>query len=175
MKKIILLAAIIVASTALYAAPSKKKKKEVAAAKVEKPIELISASDSLSYAAGKFMSRGLLEYLQRNLQVDTAYLADFITGFREAMEKTGDPKYTAMNAGRTIAQQVDKQMLPTVLKQFEGTEHTIDARLLHEGFISGVLADTTIMTEPHAVTLFKTTSEADEKKKNEAYKTANEA
>ena len=115
------------------------------------------------------MSRGLLEYLQRNLQVDTAYLADFITGFREAMEKTGDPKYTAMNAGRTIAQQVDKQMLPTVLKQFEGTEHTIDARLLHEGFISGVLADTTIMTEPHAVTLFKTTSEADEKKKNEAW------
>ena len=54
------MAAIIVASTALYAAPSKKKKKEVAAAKVEKPIELISASDSLSYAAGKFMSRGLL-------------------------------------------------------------------------------------------------------------------
>ena len=175
MKKIILLAALVVASTALYAAPSKKKKKEVAAAKVEKPVELISASDSLSYAAGKFMSRGLLEYLQRNLQVDTAYLADFITGFREAMEKTGDPKYTAMNAGRTIAQQVDKQMLPTVLKQFEGTEHTIDARLLHEGFLSGVLADTTIMTEPHAVTLFKATSEADEKKKNEAYKTANEA
>ncbi len=31
------------------------------------------------------------------------------------------------------------------------------------------------MTEPHAVTLFKVTSEADEKKKNEAYKTANEA
>lgn len=175
MKKIILLAALVVASTALYAAPSKKKKKEVAAAKVEKPVELISASDSLSYAAGKFMSRGLLEYLQRNLQVDTAYLADFITGFREAMEKTGDPRYTATNAGRTIAQQVDKQMLPTVLKQFEGTEHTIDARLLHEGFISGVLADTTIMTEPHAVTLFKVTSEADEKKKNEAYKTANEA
>ena len=175
MKKIILLAAIVVASTALYAAPSKKKKKEVAAAKAEQPVELISASDSLSYAAGKFMSRGLLEYLQHNLQVDTAYMADFITGFREAMEKTGDPKYTAMNAGRTIAQQVDKQMLPTVLKQFEGTEHTIDARLLHEGFISGVLADTTILTEPHAVTLFKATSEADEKKKNEAYKTANEA
>ena len=86
------MAAIIVASTALYAAPSKKKKKEVAAAKAEQPVELISASDSLSYAAGKFMSRGLLEYLQHNLQVDTAYMADFITGFREAMEKTGDPQ-----------------------------------------------------------------------------------
>ena len=175
MKKMILLAAIIMASTALYAAPSKKKKKEVPAAKVEQPVELISASDSLSYAAGKFMSRGLIEYLQRNLQVDTAYIADFVAGFREAMEKTGDPRYTATNAGRTIAQQVDKQMLPTVLKQFEGTEHTIDARLLHEGFLSGVLADTTIMNEAHAVSLFKATSEADEKKKNEAYKASNEA
>ena len=173
MKKIILLAALVVASTALYAAPGKKKKKEATAPK-EQPVELISASDTLSYAAGKTLSRGLLEYLQQTMQVDTAYMADFVAGFKEAIEKGTDPQYNAYTAGRTIALQVEKQMLPGITKQFEGSEHTIDARLLHAGFLSTVLSDTTVMTPEHAAKIFKEMRQADEKKQNEAYRQKNE-
>ena len=64
MKKIIMLAAIIVASTALYAAPDKKKKKAAAeAANKPQPTVLTSASDTLSYAAGMSLTRGLIDYL----------------------------------------------------------------------------------------------------------------
>ena len=173
MKKIILLAALVVASAALYASPDKKKKKEAPAPK-EQPVELISASDSLSYAAGKTVSRGLLQYLQQNLKVDTAYMADFVAGFREAIDRGADPQYVAYTAGRTIAMQVDKQMLPGISKEFEGTQHTIDAHMLYAGFLSGVVNDTTIMTAERATDIYRDTRKADEEQKNAAQRARNE-
>ena len=80
MKKILLLAVIMMATAVCGATPDKKekkKKKDDTEQKVE-PIKLLSASDSLSYAAGMTATRGLIAYLQQQYGVDTAYIKDFI-------------------------------------------------------------------------------------------------
>jgi FKBP-type peptidyl-prolyl cis-trans isomerase FklB len=80
MKKIIMLALIIAASSAVYAVPGKKKKKEAEKTEQPKPVVLTSASDTLSYAAGKMLTRGLDQYLISELKVDTAYMAEVEAG-----------------------------------------------------------------------------------------------
>ena len=71
-----MLALIIAASSAVYAVPGKKKKKEAEKTEQPKPVVLTSASDTLSYAAGKMLTRGLDQYLISELKVDTAYMAE---------------------------------------------------------------------------------------------------
>lgn len=172
MKKILLLATVVLTSTALQAAPDKKKKKE-AEKKVE-TVQLLSASDTLSYAAGKSLTRGLMNFLQKEYQLDTAYIADFIDGYREAMTKQGDAKYNARNAGIQIAKMVEDRMLPGMIKQFEGTEHTIDRLKVNEGFIAEIAGDTTIMTLEQAVDKFDTMRKTDQERKDAAWRTSNE-
>ena len=167
-----MLAAVVVASTTLLAAPGKKKKKE--AEPKAQPVVLQSASDTLSYAAGQMLTRGLMDFIVKEYKVDTAYMADFISGYREAMSLAADPKFTARSAGTQIAQMVINRMLPNVSKQFEGSEHTIDALKAHEGFIAAVSGDTTVMTVAKATDLFQTTRKADEEKRNAAWKSQNE-
>ena len=176
MKKLILLAAIVVASSALYAAPDKKKKKAAAEAAAQpQPTVLTSASDTLSYAAGQAYTRGLIEYLTAEYKVDTAYMADVVAGFRDAVAKdTSDPKANAYAAGTQIAQMVKSRMLPAVEKQFEGTEHTIDAQKFYEGFAAATLADSTVMPVSRAVTLYETMRKADTEKAQLAWKSRNE-
>ena len=171
MKKIILLAALVVASTTIYAAGDKKKKKETAP--VVQKVELISPSDSLSYAAGKSLTRGLMEYLTKECKLDTAYMTDFVAGFREAMAKSDDHAYNAHIIGQQIAQMVDQRMAPGLVTRFEGTEHIIDMNKLHEGFLSELTGDTTLMSLDTAVDYFTNTGRAAEEKKNEAWKAQN--
>ena len=107
MKKIIMLALIIAASSAVYAVPGKKKKKEAEKTEQPKPVVLTSASDTLSYAAGKMLTRGLDQYLISELKVDTAYMAEVEAGFREGMTRdAADPKAVAHSAGLQVAQMV---------------------------------------------------------------------
>ena len=73
-----MLAAVVVASTTLLAAPGKKKKKE--AEPKAQPVVLQSASDTLSYAAGQMLTRGLMDFIVKEYKVDTAYMAGFISG-----------------------------------------------------------------------------------------------
>ena len=123
MKKILLLAVIMMATAVCGATPDKKekkKKKDATEQKVE-PIKLLSASDSLSYAAGMTATRGLIAYLQQQYGVDTAYIKDFIEGYKEATNKFDDPKYVARNAGTQIARMVDKRIQPSNEKQFKST------------------------------------------------------
>lgn len=176
MKKTLLLAAIIVASTAVYAVPGKKKKKDAAQQEqVQQPVTLTSSSDTLSYAAGKMLTRGLDQYLVSQLKVDTAYMADVVAGFREGMTRdASDPKAVAHSAGLQVAQMVLGNMLPGIEKQFAGSEHTIDPQKLCEGFISALCNDTTIMTTEHATKTFRTMQKADEEKANAAWKAKNE-
>lgn len=82
-----MLALIIAASSAVYAVPGKKKKKEAEKTEQPKPVVLTSASDTLSYAAGKMLTRGLDQYLISELKVDTAYMAEVEAGFREGMTR----------------------------------------------------------------------------------------
>lgn len=175
MKKIIMLALIIAASSAVYAVPGKKKKKEAEKTEQPKPVVLTSASDTLSYAAGKMLTRGLDQYLISELKVDTAYMAEVEAGFREGMTRdAADPKAVAHSAGLQVAQMVLGRMLPGIEKQFAGSEHTIDKTKLCEGFVSALRNDTTIMTTEHATNTFTQMRKADEEKANAAWKAKNE-
>ena len=78
MKKTILFALLSIA--ALSVAEAKKKAPKEAPKPV---IELKSASDSVSYAAGYANTQGLIPFIQQQHKVDTAYMADFILGFKE--------------------------------------------------------------------------------------------
>ena len=108
MKRILIAAlALIVASasftTAEAAKKKKKKEQEKPAAEVLAPVNLVSGSDSLSYVAGMTFTEGLLPYLINQMKVDTAYMADFVSGFREALSLNDDPKAVARMAGMQIA------------------------------------------------------------------------
>ena len=177
MKKTLLLAALVLAGTAVFATPGKKKKKEKAQQEQtqQQPVVLTSSSDTLSYAAGKMLTRGLDQYLISELKVDTAYMADVAAGFREGMaHDASDPKAVAHAAGLQVAQMVLSRMAPGIEKEFEGTEHTIDRQKLCEGFVSALTADTTVMTTEHASDLFTKMRKADQEKRDLAWKTENE-
>ena len=108
MKKILfVLLAATMCVTAVDAKKKDKKDKEQAAA----PVELKSSSDSLSYAAGYANTNGLIPYLQQQLKVDTAYMADFIQGLKDAKQKGNDPRFVAYSAGAQIQQMLEQRMI----------------------------------------------------------------
>ena len=108
MKKILfVLLAATMCVTAVDAKKKDKKDKEQAAVTVE----LKSSSDSLSYAAGYANTNGLIPYLQQQLKVDTAYMADFIQGLKDAKQKGNDPRFVAYSAGALIQQMLEQRMI----------------------------------------------------------------
>ena len=176
MRKIILSALLIAASATFAAAPiqpGKKKQKNTEAPKTE-ALTLVTPSDSLSYAAGVSLTRGLDEYISQQMQVDSAHHADFAKALREALTQASQPDFNARVAGYVVAQMLEGRMLPGVKGDFEGTDYTIDSRKFNEGFIAAVLGDTTLMTVDAASHLFQETRKAQEEKKNAAYKLDNE-
>ena len=175
MKKILLLAVIMMATAAYGATPDNKKKKKKDKTEVKaEPLKLVTPSDSISYAAGMASTRGLLSYIQQEYNVDTAYIQDFIQGYKDAIASAGDPKFTARNAGMQIARLVEQRMLPSATKQFEGTKYAINKDIYNTAFIAGVLSDTTLMDVKSAAQLFTEVSEAENYRKEQAYKSENE-
>lgn len=179
MKRSIMMLAILLmaVATTAQAGDGKKKKKEAKAAEVEtvaQPVKLTSESDSVSYAAGQAYTQGFMEFLVGNMKVDTAYLADFEAGYRYYLKNSTDPKYAAYAAGIQIAQQVNTQFIGRTEKQFDNTDVKIDANLMHEGFLAGVLADTTLMKPEAATKYVEATQKAKKEVRNEATKQAGE-
>ena len=179
MKKIMLLALVFVAGTALSTAEAgkkdKKKKAETAAVAAQAPVvALATSSDTTSYAAGYAATQGLMPYLQRQLHVDTAYMADFVRGYREAVSKAKDPAFVAYSAGFTIAEQAGNQILASVSRNLEGSNDSITAALFHEGFLAGVNADTTYFNGQTAGQHVQARVKAVQDAKNAAYKAENE-
>ena len=81
-----LLLAVLMGSF-LFTANAKNDKKDKKNKKVAEkvvPAPLATSSDSLSYAAGMAHTNGLVAFLLQN-KMDTAYMADFVAGFKEAM------------------------------------------------------------------------------------------
>ncbi|KXB35983.1 peptidyl-prolyl cis-trans isomerase, FKBP-type family protein [Bacteroidales bacterium KA00344] len=176
MKKILLLAMIFMASASMSTIQAgKKKDKDKKKENTEKtePIVLASQGDSLSFAAGYAATTGLLGYLQNQLHVDTAYIAEFVRGYNEMLAKGNDPAYTAYMAGTQIANQAKKQILPGMSKNLEGSPDSIRSAIFHQGFLAGVREDTTIYTINTARELFETKSKEVKEAKNAAYKAEN--
>ena len=149
MKKtlIIALALVVGASfSTINAAKKKKDKKEAKTEVVKTPVKLLSSSDTLSYTTGMAVTNGLIGYMQSQLGVDTAYMADFIAGFEEAIKGLDDPRQKARMAGINIADQVSGRMLAGLKKETEGAPDSICDQLFFRGFTDALLNDTTVMT-----------------------------
>lgn len=176
MKKIILLALVFSASASFnIVSADKKKKKSAEAVEVSaQPVVLATASDSVSFAAGKAATLGLIQYLQQEYQVDTAYMHDVVKGFNEAMARFSDPEYKAYNAGAQVARMVLERILPGTASKFEGTADSISADLFTAGFRAALVGDSTLFTNDKAREYFEDRLVASREEAQRVYREANE-
>lgn len=176
MKKIILLALVFSASASfnIVSADKKKKKSAEAVEVAAQPVVLATASDSVSFAAGKAATLGLIQYLQQEYQVDTAYMHDVVKGFNEAMARFSDPEYKAYNAGAQVARMVLERILPGTAGKFEGTSDSISADLFTAGFRAALVGDSTLFTDDKAREYFEDRLVASREEAQRVYREANE-
>ena len=174
--------ALLVAAGSVFntaSAQSKKKGKQNAKCPVEckeGAVVLISPSDTLSYAAGMSMTRGLDDYLANQFGVTPAQMPDFLRGLRQGIANRKDSAFAAYVAGLLISSQVDKTMLPNIASKFEGTSTPINADLLYKGFVAALAKDSTVLKQATAEQIFekkevelKAQKDAEIKAKNEAF------
>jgi len=117
--------------------------------------------DTLSYTIGLSQTQGLKGYLTGRLDVDTAYMADFIKGLNEGASKT-NKKDIAYLAGLQIGQQISNQMMKGINQELFGTDSTktISKANFMAGFIAGTLEKGTLMTMDSAQKYTRTAMEA---------------
>ena len=103
--------------------------------------------DSLSYSIGMAQNQVLKGYLTGRLDVDTAYMAEFIKGLNEGANKTSK-KDIAYMAGLQIGQQISNQMMKGINQElFAGdSTKTISKDNFMAGFIAGTLEKGGVMT-----------------------------
>ena len=103
--------------------------------------------DSLSYSIGMAQTQGLKGYLTGRLNVDTAYMAEFIKGLNDGVSKTSK-KDIAYMAGIQIGQQISNQMMKGINQElFAGdSTKTISKDNFLAGFIAGTLEKGGVMT-----------------------------
>ena len=174
--------ALLVAAGSVFntaSAQSKKKGKQNTKCPVEckeGAVVLTSSSDTLSYAAGMSMTRGLDEYLANQFGVTSAQMPDFLRGLRQGIDNRKDSAFAAYVAGLLISSQVDKTMLPNVASKFEGTSAPINPDVFYKGFVAALAKDSTVLKQATAEEFFekkevelKAQKDAEIKAKNEAY------
>ena len=152
-----------------FAGKKDKNKKVVATEQVK----LATASDSLSYMAGKTATKGLLPYLINRMNVDTVFMADFVKGYEDAISKANDPQFVAYSAGATIAGQVMEGVFPRMKSEMEGANDSIAAKFFHKGFVASLNNDNSICTDSAAEKTFQERIQAYQTQKTEAYKKEN--
>ena len=171
MKKtfVIALAALVAGASFNATLADKKKKKAKAQPTVEAPapVVLASGSDSLSHVAGWSMTGGLLDFVKQQYHVDTAYMADFVRGFKEAVTATNDPHEVALRAGRQIAGQVRSSMLVRIKQDFTNTPDSIIEEVLFRGFTDALTNDTTVMKPHQAEELMRQKQQYNQRAKTE--------
>ena len=166
MKRIMFMALVLVASASLHTAEAAKKNKKVQAV-VPEQVTLASSSDSVSYAAGMTMTNGLINYLVQQQGVDTAYMADFVRGFEEAVHAGADKQMKAYIAGLQIADQLNSRMLPGMTNEFKDSPDSIIANVFYRGFVASLKGDSTLFTQKAADAYFRDKQAADKKAKDE--------
>ena len=117
--------------------------------------------DSLSYSIGMSQTQGLKGYLTGRMDVDTAYMAEFIKGVNEGANKTSK-KDIAYMAGIQIGQQTSNQMMKGVNQELFGADstQTISKENFLAGFIAGTLEKGGVMTMEQAQAYTQTAMEA---------------
>lgn len=140
---------------------------------------LKSDLDSLSYSIGMVQTQGLKEYLVGRMNVDTAFMADFVKGLNEGT-KQKSKKELAYMAGLQIGQQITNQMIKGINQELFGSDstQTISKDNFLAGFIAGTLGKGGVMKMADAQKFTQTKMEAIKSKAMEkkygAYKTQNQ-
>ena len=108
--------------------------------------------DTLSYAMGMAQTQGLKEYLSDRLQIDTAYMDDFIKGLNDGANAGDDKKKAAYYAGIQIGQQISNQMVKGINHEVFGNDstQTISLKNFMAGFITGTTGKKGLMTVEQA-------------------------
>ena len=151
MKKLILTALVLVASASLFTVSAANKKDNNKDKKTVTPVVLKTAHDSLSYAAGVNATRGLLNYVQQSYQVDTAYMENFIRGYKDALAMGINPRTIAYSAGMQIAKLVEQRVYPGTKEELKSANDSISHALFQEGFMAALANDTTFFSTKKAV------------------------
>ena len=109
---------------------------------------LKSDVDSMSYAIGMAQTQGLKEYLVDRMDVDTAYIDEFIKGLNDGANAGDDTKKAAYYAGVQIGQQISNQMVKGINHEVFGDDSTktISLKNFMAGFVSGVTGKKGLMT-----------------------------
>ncbi len=116
-------------------------------------VDLVGASkvDSLAYAIGVSQTQGLKDYLVNRMDVDTAYMGQFINGVLEGAN-ANDKKY-AYISGEQIGQQVVNDMIPGITGElFAGKEGELNKKNFINAFVAGVTGEGLKMTPAEAQT-----------------------
>ena len=172
MKKVMIIALALVVSASFLTAEAAKKKQTEAQPAVVEQVVLNNSSDSVSYAGGMAITNGLLPYLQQQ-GVDTAYMADFIQGFKEMLKSGNDPKKAAYVMGMDIAKQLSMTILPNITKEFTDTPDSIVKEKLIQGFSAALESDSTLFTQKDAEEYFRTKQQLNKEAKQEKLYGAN--
>lgn len=109
--------------------------------------------DSLSYSIGMTQSTGLKQWIVGRMNVDTAYMDDFIKGVMEGVNKTSK-KDVAYLAGLEIGKQVGNQIIPGINNELfpNDSTKTINKNNFLAGFINNTLGNQTLFTADEANT-----------------------
>lgn len=175
MKKISFAAALVVAATAFTACNGGSSPKA----------EIKSDVDSLSYAFGIDQGQNVKQYLQQ-MQIDTAYIDQFLKGMRDGATSANDKKKAAYNAGIGVGQQMNMVIKQQINKQIFGEDstQTISLDNFLAGFAASAKGSGQKFTVEEARKIEQNVSDAiqaksaekqygDYKKKNDAYLKAN--
>lgn len=165
MKKLLIIALVLVAGASFSTAQAKGKKPKKPA---KTAVSISTAADTLSYATGMAMSRGVDQYLKQSFGVDKKHYDEVVRGFRDAISHRGDTAFAAYCAGMELLRMMEKNMLPNLKKDLGEGGNTINENLLFEGFTASLLGDTTVCTPQSAEKLFNDTREQAKRKAGEA-------
>ncbi len=154
MRKSFIIAALALFAGAVFsnanALTDKKPKKEF---KQKKPSsykmampELENGGDSVGYVFGVWQAKGLREYMQHELNVDSNYIGDFSRGIMERINlDPADKKATAYNAGLEIGKQIEA-MAQQLSEDYYAADPTmrIDRQVIAAAIIRGLLGSETM-------------------------------
>ena len=141
MKRIIIALAAVAMAFAVVPASAKKKVENKKSE--QKPVQLLTSSDSLSYAIGMSQTQGLLPYISQNMGVDSAHVKDFIRGLEDFIKNSGDKSFKAYAAGLEIGSQLTGQIAKGIGKELDDCPDSLSVSMLCQGFVSALKEDTT--------------------------------
>lgn len=147
--------------------------------------DLKSDVDSLSYAFGIDQGQSAKQYLQQ-MQIDTAYIDEFIKGMNDGAQNADDKKRAAYNAGIGVGMQMNMIIKQQINRQIFGEDstRTISMNNFLSGFAASAKGKGQKMTVEQARNIEQNTSKSIQqkaaektfganKKKSDAYMAAN--